>query len=391
MVCREGLETLVVFPLGEGVVHGLYKTVGCQEVGYGTAYSLRLRLRRRIDRHLHMLRKSYVVVTVDAQDFLHHVAFAGDVHHVARRQDSTFRTFLGFEGIGKAFEYSVYVLVSQLLPDEGLNAVVVQFDSLALNLLRIALDYFPYHASACIFADQRGCALEGVDGYLRVSSALVAEGSVGLELLALAGLAYAARIEVSAFDEKVHGAVAHSAVLASEDAGYAHRALSVSDYHIGGVQLVLRSVQGTDRLAFGSAADYHLAASHLVCIKGVQRLAEFEEHVVGDVDYVVNRAAAHCAKPFLHPFRRRADLYALEKDARVARSSTRIKHLNRHCLALCARDGVEACFHIRTGEFTRNAVVPEVGVKIAGHSPMGSRIHAVGRNLIFNHRKALDV
>jgi hypothetical protein len=58
--------------------------------------------------------------------------------------------------------------------------------------------------------------------------------------------------------------------------------------------------------SFSPARQAHVdRALQLGVVEGVQRLAEFEHHVVGDVDQRADRADAAALEAALHPFRRR--------------------------------------------------------------------------------------
>ena len=59
---------------------------------------------------------------------------------------------------------------------------------------------------------------------------------------------------------------------------------------------------------------------HLVGVEGVERVAEFEHHVVRDVDDVVDGALPGGAQPLLHPLRRGPDRHPLDDRGGVARA-----------------------------------------------------------------------
>ena len=65
----------------------MHEAVGGQPVGDGVAGGFRVRLLGRVHTHAQVLRQLDIVVAVDAEHFLHHVAFAGHVDTVSRNGD----------------------------------------------------------------------------------------------------------------------------------------------------------------------------------------------------------------------------------------------------------------------------------------------------------------
>ena len=67
-----------------------------------------------------------------------------------------------------------------------------------------------------------------------------------------------------------------------------------------------------------------------VIIKRVQRLADFEHHVVGHIHHVVDAADADLLQRALQPIRARGDLHAAHHARRVTRAQLRIFDPHRH-------------------------------------------------------------
>ena len=383
---REGLQAGIVVSLGQGIVHDLHETVGRQEIGDGVADRFGIRFRGGADGHLHVLRELDVVIAIDAEDLLHHVALAVHVHHIGRRGDERAAGALLEEIVAQPGQDVLHRVVADRLAGETLDAVVVQLDLLALDGVGIGLADLAHDLAAGALLDEQDGALEGVDGNLRIRAALVAERSVGLQGLALGGLADGGGIEVGALHEHVRGGLGHAAVLAAEHAGDAHRHPLVGDHHIAAAELALHAVERADDLALGGAAHHHVAAD-LAGVEGVQRLSELEEHEVGDIDDIVDRAQPDAHQMLLKPFRRRTDLDALDGDARVAGCAFAVAHLDLDALARAFAESV----HRRLDQLAGTAVEPEPGVEVAGHAPVGGRVDAVGRDLILDHRLRAQV
>ena len=277
-----------------------------------------------------MLREVDVVVPVDPEDLLDHIAFPGHVDHVGRGCDLRSARPLLEELVGKAGKYLLDGIVSDLLADEGFDAVVIQVDDSLGYLLRIELFHLSDDLAAGDFADQQGCPLAGIFVYLRVAASLEAERSVSLEGMPLGGLADGAGIKICALYEYVGGRRGNSGVDASEHAGYAHRTVGVRDYDVLGRKLALLLVKGHYPFTLSSPSDDHLSAGDLVSVEGMERLAELPEDEVGNVHYVVDRPEADGQQLLLEPFRGWADLDSLHGDAAVPWSGGTVHDLDRN-------------------------------------------------------------
>ncbi len=110
------------------------------------------------------------------------------------------------------------------------------------------------------------------------------------------------------FEQDIGGGRGDFGLQPTHDAGHGHRPFGVADDERLSVQAALVAVQGGDEgLVASGPTDNDTAAAQGGEVKGVQRLAGFEHHVVGDVDDIVDRPHAHGAQPLLQPLRRRAD------------------------------------------------------------------------------------
>ena len=385
-LCREGFQLGIIVLLGEGVVHGLHKAVGGQPVGDGVTRGFGIRLLGGVHAHPKVLGQLDVVVPVDAEDFFHHVALAGHVHHVGRGRHQGTIGLLLQELVIQAFQDLFNGFMADFLADEMLDALVVQLNLRPANLLGIYLTDLAHNLSAGHLLDKEGGAFGGVQGGLGVCPALEAEAGVRGKLLALGRAADAHGVEVSSLDEHVHGAVRDAGILSAEHARDAHGAIGVGNNHVTGMQAALDAVQGTDFLPFGGAAHNHLG-HHLGGVEGVQRLAGLEEHEVGNVHHVVDGLEADGHQPLLQPFRAGGHLHALHRDAGVAGRALAVQHLHGDGLPFPFAESL----HGREAERCRNVLAAEVAVEVTGHAYVGSRINAVGGNLIFNHGLVLEL
>ena len=339
-LCREGFEPGIIVLLCEGIIHGFHETVGGKPVGNGVADGLRLRLAAGLDAHAERLRQLYVVVPVDAENLLNHIALARDIYHIGRGlHKSTSRPLLK-EVVVQGFKDLLNGFVAYLLADESFYPVVVQVYLCAADGLGIHLDLLADDLSSGQLLNEE-CGPQGtVLCGLRVCSPLVAEAGVCGKLLALCSAADTHGVEVRAFDEHVHRAVADAGILASEHARKAHGADGIGNNHVLCGELALHAVQGLQDLSLPCPADNDLAAADFIGIKGMEGLAVLEQDEVGDVHHVIDGLEADGHELVLQPLGGRRNLYALHGDAYVAGGAVRVQDLHRDFLAFALAESV---------------------------------------------------
>ena len=91
--------------------------------------------------------------------------------------------------------------------------------------------------------------------------------------------------------------VAHFRTTAAHHAGDRLRLVAVGDDQHLRIERAIDAVERRDALACRRAPDPDFAARELLEVERVHRLAELEQHVVGDVDDVVDGAYAGGLQP----------------------------------------------------------------------------------------------
>ena len=119
----------------------------------------------------------------------------------------------------------------------------------------------------------------------------------------------------------------------------------------------------------------------------MQRLSDLEEHEIGDVDDVVDGIVTYREKLLLQPLGGRSDLDSTHGNAAVTRRPGRIKHLDGDPFSLAFPEGRD----VGHMELAGYIIEPEPCIKVAGDADMRGCIHAVGSDLILNHRLRLKV
>jgi hypothetical protein len=169
---------------------------------------------------------------------------------------------------------------------------------------RPGLDHRPGRAAADV-ENQAGSALDGTPGAAEIDAALETVRGIGTETVAAGTAGNRLRRKEGGFKEQFAGFQRDAAVFAAHDAGHGQRLDVVGDHQYVAVDGDGLLVEQQQLFARSRHAGMHRAFEFGV-VEGVQRLAEFEHHVIGDIDQRRNRADAAALEAALHPFRRRA-------------------------------------------------------------------------------------
>ena len=131
-------------------------------------------------------------------------------------------------------------------------------------------------------------------------------------------------LEEGALDEHGVGGVFNLAFRAAHHARYGHRRVGVGDDAHRRVKRAIHAVKCLDFLAIAGLTDDDGAVGEARVVEGVERLATFQHHVVGDIDDQPERAHAALLQALRHPVGRGAVLHASEDARRVARAVGRL-------------------------------------------------------------------
>ncbi len=153
-----------------------------------------------------------------------------------------------------------------------------------------------------------GCGLE-------VCAAFEAIRGFGRQAEPLAGAADGCGLEPRALEHDGRGARIHFAVPAAHDAGQRLRPIAVRDDEHVSRERPRLLVERRQRLAGTRGADAERRTRQGGEIERVQRMPQLEQHVVGDVDDVADRADAGCGEPFGKPGGRWTDAHVGNRGA----------------------------------------------------------------------------
>ena len=370
---------LVVVALGERVVHYLEEAVVGEEVGNDVLETARVGFLAVGEAAVQTLVECDVVVAIDTHNLLDDVALTIYINFAGGDLEEHTVLLLTHDLDVEGGEGGADYVDGDLLADEVEDTLEVDFDVCAVDLVGIDVDHVAADIAASDLLDELDSPLQSPDGDIGVASTFETEGGVGLDTVTLAGLADGDGVEIGALEEDVGGLHGDAALFATEDAGNAHRLVSVADHKVFLVEFAFDTVEGHERSASGESLYYDLVAVDLVGVKSVHRLTDFHEDVVGDVDDIVYRTDADGAETVLQPVGRFCHLDAAEGDASITR--TEVGLFDGYAYSTLGGLGDERCGHRRNLEFETGSVSSvQHRHHITRHTDMAGCIAAVGRD-----------
>ncbi|MNJ39924.1 hypothetical protein D3C77_348060 [compost metagenome] len=296
-------EQFEQFRVDEAVGDGFLIAAGNQQAAQGrqlaTGFGLGLRGQARL-----RVSNRQAVVTVKAGQLFDQVDFQADVKAVAGYFDLPLPCFTaGFQAqrVEQALDFSsVHVHAEHLVDALGTQCHRCNLRQMLLadgfdNRTGVATDDVQQQASG---------ALHGFAGELRVDTTLVAVRSVGVQAIGTGLASDRNWLEEGAFKEDVARGGRNTTVLAPHDAGDSQGAGMVGDHQGIAAQCYFLTIKQDELLALLGHA-YADATVDFGEIERMQRLAQFEHYIVGDVDGSINAADVSATQALNHPQRGR--------------------------------------------------------------------------------------
>ena len=110
-------------------------------------------------------------------------------------------------------------------------------------------------------------------------------------------------IETGRFEKYGSGIFRHFAVGATHDPGDGYSPHWIGNHQHTGIKFPFVIVQRDHRLVVGRPANDYLLCPYLLVIEGMKWLTILENHVVGDVDQIIDRSHTGGNQSPLHPGR----------------------------------------------------------------------------------------
>ena len=187
-------------------------------------------------------------------------------------------------------------------------------------------------------------------------------------------------VEVGRLEDDIHRLRIHLGINGAEHAGDHQRPAHVGDHQIAYIQGALDLIEGDDPLTWLGAPHDQPAALDARAVEGVQRLADGQHDVVGDIDDITDGPHAGVGEARLQPRRRLGDVQSADHAGAVARAEVRIDHLDGD-ICLGRRTAGRGLRHRRRGQRQ-----PSRSGHLAGDSVDTETVRPVGRDLYLQHR-----
>ena len=209
-----------------------------------------------------------------------------------------------------------------------------------------------------------------------VDAAFVAVGGVRREVELAGTTLNGDLVPEGGFDEDVLRVVRDLGLVAALDAGETFGGVAVADDAVVLVDVVAAVVKEVHRFALLGPTHRQVVGLNLVEVVEVRRTAEFEHHVVGDVDERRDRALTGALEAFLHPRGRFGAGVDVADDAR-SEAAAEIGRFDAHGQTAVAR-GRHGLHFGKRQRRTRH------GVQVARDADQGECVAAVRRQLHFD-------
>ena len=125
------------------------------------------------------------------------------------------------------------------------------------------------------------------------------------------------RAEMRAFQKHLGGVVLDFGIEPAHDSGQGHLPLAIANHQVVPGQNPLGPVQGDEPVAGLGQLDHDAPLFEPVHVKGVQRLTDFHEHEIGDVDHVADGPDPGRGQAVHQPEGRRTDFHVLDHPRHV--------------------------------------------------------------------------
>ena len=266
----------------------------------------------------------------------------------------------------------------------SLELCVAQRDRLARLRLRSQVDHAGCQFAAGQFQNQLARAAAGPIDPFRIEPALEAIGRIAVQAQSPGRVADGERIELGRFDQNLGGGRADFGQGTAHHAAQADGARGVGNDAHAGLERVGLVVDGYQRLAGTRFAHDDLAAFELRQVEGVQRLPAFHQHVVGNVDHVVDRRNADRGQAVGQPGRARLDAHAANHPRRIAAAERRAVDADLGKILHSARAFARRRRRQRErpieqhGRLARDTDMAQAVGPIAGHFQVDGEVAAVG-------------
>src|SRR5882762_3131905 len=259
------------------------------------------------------------VEAVNARDFFDQINFALDLGAPGRLralpcgEERAFRAAVLIDSNGgetESAETGLHLLVGNVRTHHAKNFGARHVDFFRGALAGININNAREQFAAGKLQNQFSRAARGKLGHFRIGAAAEARGCFSVQFQKTRGAANRDRFEPGAFDQNIFRGKRNFRFRAAHDSADAHgaRAVAIADHADVRIELALDAVERSDFFAGPGAADDDFVVANFVVIESVQRVAEFEHHVIRNIDDVADAGDAGSFEAVFQPFWGRLDL-----------------------------------------------------------------------------------
>ena len=243
-----------------------------------------------------------VVIAKQTRNFFYQVFFNFHVETPARRNglplvvtDGHF-TAQTLENIG-------HHVIGNVMTNQAIQLAATQGDGRTFRQRRFVgnIDNRASFTAADIH-QQAGGALQGFVLQRRIDTTLIAVRGIRMQAMTTRAASNRQRVEESALQQNVLRFAIHARVLTAKNAAHCQRFVMVGNDQGIGFQFRFATVKQNQRFALFRHA-HNDTAFDTIFIECVHRLAQFKQHVVGDVNNRVNGTNTAATQFFFHPQR----------------------------------------------------------------------------------------
>ena len=312
--------------------------------------------------------RGHAVDPGQTDDFFDQVDFAGQIRTETRHRPPLTRFHQT-----QPLQNHVDVAVSNIASEQRSAAIVVQSHRCSGDGRLSRNQHFGFGSSTRDLQNElRGPRGSGHHA-LRINAPLEAVTRIGRDPEFARSFADARRIEPCAFEQQIGRGIGHAGFRPAHHPGQGDRLLRVGNDQIVGPQFEIRTIQGGKPLAFARIADDD-AALQFAQIERVQGLAGFHQHVIRNVDHIVDRTKPDRRETIRQPLRTRTDFHPANDPCSVKRTS-----------------GILQFYKITRGffgwpcGFRRFCRFAGYCPDFAGHAQQAQKVRTVRRDFEFHH------
>ena len=168
---------------------------------------------------------------------------------------------------------------------------------------------------------QTGCTFHRLVLQSRIDAAFIAVRSISVQTMTTRAASNRQWAKESGLQQNVLGFIVHTRMFTAKDTGHGQRFVVVCNHQRICVQFCFSAVQQNQRFTLFGHANFD-PTFDTIFIECMHRLAQFQQHVVGDIDNGINRADAATTQFLFHPQRRWCfDVDAFNDAAQIAWAS----------------------------------------------------------------------